>query len=342
MNDEATGRGKFRILSIDGGGVRGVLPAAYLAEIEKGLPDSRQLCDCFDIIAGTSTGGIIAAALSLGISAQDVLSFYMKDAKEIFTPPNRQGNIFAGLAKRFLGWITRCFSKQDLNTDQLFFAKYAQDPLRQKLTGVLGERILDDARTLLLLTAVDLASGRTIVFKKPEASNTGKYGGFAVVDAVLATTAAPTYFPAHRLSAEEVYADGGLWANNPGLVAYMEALAVRQHRIGTEGNAFGTDDITVLSINTGDAQGPDFRGPFVGYGLIWWMPRLLQVVFHAQAAGTEYFLTDLLGDRLKRVGFTLTEDMRPLDSTSHLKEMAQLGRQTAMAEAEDVLSRFVL
>ena len=194
----------FKILSIDGGGIKGLYTATILAKIEEKF-DCR-VADYFDMLCGTSTGGLLALALSLRIPARDLVAFYKKEGPEIFGHDNFISNSF------------RTFKQT------LFGGKFSDETLKSAIVGVLGDSLMSDANTLLCIPSFNLMRGTPRVFKFPHLEGDvplAKYGRMA--DVALATSAAPTYFPIASVD-NDYYIDGGVWANNPTLCGLMEAL----------------------------------------------------------------------------------------------------------------------
>jgi hypothetical protein len=190
----------FRILSIDGGGIKGVFPAAFLATIESTL--GRPIGSYFDLIAGTSTGGILAIGLGLGFSASDLLHFYETKAGLIF-PPSVTG--------RFRHWVRQ---------------KYSPAPLRAALKEVLGVRLLGHSKTRLLIPSFNADNSEIHVYKTSHHPKLKLDWKVSAVDVAMATAAAPTYFPPHTTSFGCRFLDGGLWANNPTGFATVEAITI--------------------------------------------------------------------------------------------------------------------
>ena len=199
------------ILSIDGGGVRALISAVvaqrlerYLAEIS-GNPDSR-LCDFFDLFAGTSAGGILAAAYLC--PEKDGRP---RSASEIT-------EIFAGMSKRV-------FRRSPLRQG-LLRPKYSSSALKKTLYGLFGDVKFSELGGELMLTAFDMEHGRCFFFNTHSASLSERRD-YRVADAALATSAAPVYFPPASITSvddtHKLLADGGLYANNPAVCAYVEA-----------------------------------------------------------------------------------------------------------------------
>jgi patatin-like phospholipase/acyl hydrolase len=165
-------RKKFRILAIDGGGIKGAFSAAVLAEWEK--QTRRVIAEHFDLIAGTSTGGIIALALGFGLPAAKILEFYQKEGPKIFP------NITAQ-------------QKLSLNLRHLWEPKYSAGPLRTALKGVFGEKCLKDVKCRLLVPAFDVVAGRNYLFKTRHDPRFIFDQDALAVEIALATAAAPTF-----------------------------------------------------------------------------------------------------------------------------------------------------
>lgn len=194
----------FKILSIDGGGIKGLYTAIVLAKIEEKF--NCRIAEYFDMLCGTSTGGLLALALSRKIPAQELVDFYKNKGPEIFGADNFVSNFYRGLKQTLL------------------FGKYNDKILYKSITEVLGDAQMNEASTLLCIPSFNLMRGTPRVFKFPHLEGeipSAKYG--RMVDVALATSAAPTYFPIASIN-NEYYVDGGVWANNPTLCGLMEAL----------------------------------------------------------------------------------------------------------------------
>ena len=199
-----------RILSIDGGGIRGTFPAACLAALERHLP--KPIGCYFDLIAGTSTGGIIAIGLALGLRASELLDLYEHRGPEIFG----QGR----------GRLANAITRKLCAARRFVTPKYRSGALRGVLDDVLGERRIGDARTRLLIPAWNPVARAVHVYKTAHHARFRTDYRCLVVDAAMATAAAPTYFPRHVARDATGLTDGGTWANNPIALAVVEAVAV--------------------------------------------------------------------------------------------------------------------
>lgn len=206
---------RFQILALDGGGFRGMFSAAVLARLEEDL-DTR-IIDHFDLIAGTSTGGIIALGLGLGLSAQEILDFYTEHGPRIFRDRTRMRGV-----------------------RHLVRAKYGSGPLRAALTEVFGDRTFGESSKRLVITSYNVAADDVYLFRTPHLPTLKRDWRESAVNVALATSAAPTYLPAMYLDGARLV-DGGVWANNPTMVALTEAVgplgipleAIRVFSLGT-------------------------------------------------------------------------------------------------------------
>jgi patatin-like phospholipase/acyl hydrolase len=325
----------FRILSLDGGGIRGAFTAACLAELEKQL--GHLLVEHFDLVTGTSTGGIIATALALGEPAEKIKHFYEERGPEIFA--RRKARKLPVLFRPLSWLVKRQFPSFDM--DWLFQSKYAADRLREALTSVFEERTLKEARSCrLLIPAIDLSYGKTVVFKTPHLPGLTRDRGLAAVNVVLATTAAPTYFPHAAIQEGTAYIDGGLWANNPTMIGYAEALRIRERcRRPDIDPDFDPEDISILSIGTGKPT-YTLRPPTNGAGVAWWLPRLFDVMSISQAQGVDFQARYVLGNRYERIDFEMPEDTWSLDATTVLRELLYFGYRKAVSNLQKLKGSF--
>ena len=199
-----------RILCIDGGGILGTFPAAFLAGLEQHL--SKPIGSYFDLIAGTSTGGIIAIGLAMGLRATDLLDLYEKRGPEIFSQGRGPFIDFVFRKLRFGRWLV-------LN-------KYDPDPLQATLEEILGDRRIGDAKTRLLVPAWNPVARSVYIYKTAHHPRLRNDFKCRAVDAAMATAAAPTYFRQHVTQHAAGLSDGGTWANNPTALAVVEAITM--------------------------------------------------------------------------------------------------------------------
>ena len=199
-----------RILSIDGGGIMGTQPASS-PSLEEDL--DRPIGEYFDLIAGTSTGGILAIGLAMGLPARDLLDLYVRRGPHIFGQSGGALASFAGDAWRRLKHIVT--------------PKHDADLLRSELSTVLGSRRIGDARTRLVIPAWDADHRGVYIFKTAHHPRLKTDYKRLAVDAAMATAAAPTYYKRHRTAEDVGLLDGGVWANNPIALAVVEAVTAR-------------------------------------------------------------------------------------------------------------------
>jgi patatin-like phospholipase/acyl hydrolase len=333
-------RGKLRVLSIDGGGIRGLIPAIVLSRLEELIrardPDAT-LASSFELIAGTSTGGLIALGLATpragrpAMSAADMVELYGgEEARRIFGRPVLRG----------LPGLGRLVDALD--------PKYESDGLRSVLESRLGDARLAEALTGLVITAYDM-QGRQPRFLKPWQPGAEE---LSAVDAGLATASAPTYFPPLRIG-DSTLVDGGVFVNNPTIAATIEALK-RQ-----EGDPVHADDLLVVSLGTGQYERAYDPDEVSGWGALGWIlptqgePPLISAMFDGQSDAAHHWAHVLLnhrpgsapdrgidmgaGPRYYRLQLNLPEPL-PLDGTDpdEISRIAECGRALRDARAGEL------
>lgn len=263
----------YKILAIDGGGIRGIIPAVWLSKIEKTL--GGPLCKHFDLIAGTSTGSAIAAVAASGRAVEESLPLYREQGPKIF-PVGSMGS-------RPFGW------RRFLSLDG---PVYSAEPLRDALKQILGAgHKLREAETSLLIPTYDVFSRQPVVLK----SHSGDFRDVPTWEACAASCSAPTYFPAHILKCnglEHPLVDGGVFANNPVMLAVAEALRLdpgdgirdfHKHR-RFKVLSLGTGNL-IRRIATTDAE---FWSPAQ------WVRPMLDVIMDGSAESSHYSVQRLL------------------------------------------------
>lgn len=263
----------FKILSIEGGGIKGLYAAQLLANIEEKL--NAPIGNYFDMICGTSTGGLIALGISCGIPCKKMSDFYREKGPLIFPRQNK------------IDTIIRCLRQC------IFSTKYSNKQLESSLTSIFGHRTMKEANNLLCIPAFNMTLGRPCVFKKPF----GPYhrdGRFTMVQVGMATSAAPTYLPSITIENNQ-YVDGGIFCNNPAMVGYTEAM---DHFIGKSfsknGDTMKYDNITMLSIGLpGDLLG---ENPFTSKtrSFIGWNKKLIKTAMSGTSYITDYQIKKLM------------------------------------------------
>ena len=242
----------YRILAIDGGGIKGIFPASFLASVEE--ETKGPIGDYFDLIVGTSTGGIIALGLGLGFTAKDLLSFYEELGGQVFA-----GNRLLG----FVRWIG--------------FSKYSQKPLRKVLESKFHSLRIGDSRRRLVIPSLNLETGEVHVFKTAHHPRFQKDYKERVIDVALATAAAPTYFPVHRNASGIPLIDGGVWANNPVGIAVVEAIGVL---------GWNRTDLRVLSLGCTTSPVDVGVGRRLGMGRLYWAFKVVDVFMSGQSSAS--------------------------------------------------------
>jgi len=296
---------RFQILSLVGGGIRGAFITSYLMELEQKL--GRPIAESFDLIAGTSTGGIIAAGLAYGYSAEKMHDFYIKYAKK------RAGK----------------------SLDVVFRSRFCNHSLVESLVEGFGDDILADVKcTRLIMPAVNLTKGEPHVFRSNHLPKAVHDQNIKIVDAVAATTAAPTYFP-HRTIGDSVFVDGGLWAADPSLLAVAEAIRVQQFEKKLDPDApILTNDIHLMSVGTGKAEFST-TPPSDDVGILFWASRIAEVMGTSQSQGVHLPVKFFLGDRYRHINFQMTENWG-MDDVSNMPKLFDVGAKRA-AESFDMI-----
>ncbi len=270
-----------RILSIDGGGIRGLIPARVLAEIEKRC--EKPIAELFDVIAGTSTGGILALGLTCpqpAYAAKDLVRLYVEEGENIFP-------------------------KRLINVRQLYDEKYSADGLERALRATLGDTRLKDARTRVLVTAYDIEARAPVFFRSEQAKHEAGRD-FFMRDVARATSAAPTYFEPTRFGDPPMaLVDGGVYANNPGMCAYVDR--------DTPGDL---GDVVMVSLGTGQLTRKLPYEEAKDWGLLGWAPRVLDVVFDGVSDTVDHQLKTLLGDSYMRLQTELDLAKDDMDDAS--------------------------
>ncbi len=211
----------FKILAIDGGGIRGVFPAHILNCLQKRL--GIDVNNYFDMIAGTSTGSIIASAIACKISPEKIIKLYKEKGRKIFVGKNV-------LLPKFI--------------KPAFISLYKNEGLIKILKEEFGDIKLGDIKIPLLLPATDIGNGSVHVFKSGYSSDFSRDIERFVYEAVSASCSAPIYFDPIRID-KYLLADGGVWANNPSLAAVIDA----KKRLNID-----FDKIKIFSLGTGHSR----------------------------------------------------------------------------------------
>jgi hypothetical protein len=314
---------RFQILSLIGGGIRGAFVTSLLKELEQKL--GRSIAESFDLIAGTSTGGIIAAGLALGLSAEQMHDFYVSHGAQIFTPrPPYKAKALMRFVFPLANWAFK--RKTGRTLDAAFRARFCPFALQDAFDDGFGDATLKSVEfTRLIIPAVNLTKGEPHVFRSRHLPKALHDQHVKIADVAVATTAAPTYFPHRRIDGCD-YVDGGMWANDPSLMAFAEAMRIQQFGEGTA-NSPSFDDVHLLSIGTGRAQF-SLAPPGADAGILYWAPRVADVMGTSQVQGMHLPLKFLLGDRYRHINFKMTEPWG-LDAVEYIPDLFRVGEQRA-------------
>jgi Patatin-like phospholipase len=282
-----------RILCIDGGGIKGVFPASFLSTIEESIGSSA--AEYFDLIVGTSTGGIIALGLGLGVSASDLLHFYQECGPAIF---NGNGKL------RFLRQLVR--------------AKYNPETLRQCLSDVFGSRRLGESRKRLVIPSFNVETGEVHVWKTAHDPRLERDYLHSAVEVALSTGAAPTYFPTYKSRSGTPLIDGGVWANNPVAIAAVEAIGI----LGWQAS-----ELRILSLGCTTTPFDVDWGRNHSLGVMGWVTKITDLFITAQSVSAIGMAQHLLPDRdnLVRISPTVGKDRFELDRASEIPSLKGLG-----------------
>lgn len=309
----------YRILSIDGGGIRGLIPAVILDRLEERV--GRPVAECFDMIAGTSTGGILAVALSRPgedghprWSAAELIELYETEGPRIF-----DRSVFKALES--------AFGIED--------EKYPRENLERALDRYLGDAMLSDAICDLLIAAYETEQRFPFFFKRRRAREDPRYD-FRIRDVAYATSAAPTYFEPLRLETEDAVdyfslIDGGVFASNPAMCAYAEARRYHPDR-----------EVMLVSLGTGELTRSLPFDKVKGWGLrewIWPHTPILSVMFDGMSDTVDYQLNQVIGDRYFRFQpkLDLANDDMDDASPENLRAL-KLQATTLLADREEAAS----
>lgn len=314
-SDTSVKRTTFRVLSLDGGGVRGLLSARILANIESYLSPKQgptiPLGHHFDLIAGTSTGGIIALGLASGQSAQSIVSFYEKYIPLIFGRSSRRS------------WVR-----------SLMRPKYRADTLERAVEEFFQNKTLNEVTRDVCITSVALQTGAPRFYKSGYLARNQTRLNEKLSDIALATSAAPTFLKAHSTDHSHNLVDGGMCANNPSLIAVVESLQFEDTSKRGTRRPLEIQDIALLSVGTGEQPRMPYNVDAVsnGGGLTWrW--HIISLIMESQSVLAHHQTKFLLPKtNYLRINPPLKSPMR-LDEAMKIEELKNLSDITAETEA---------
>ena len=325
----------FRILSIDGGGLKGLIPAKILTVLEAKLkkamndPDTR-IADSFDLVAGTSTGGILACTYLCPqadnpnrprFAAQEAVDLYLQNGAQIFDLP-----------------FWRKLATVDGYLDELYPATGLETTLRE----YLGDLKLSDLVKPCLIPAYDIENRAAYFFTQHDAR---KYPGrnFFVRDVARATSAAPTYFQSARIESDTqvpyALVDGGVFANDPALCAFAEARKLGSKRAAGE--------MVILSLGTGDVKTPYTYDQVKNWGALPWARPIIDILMSGTVEVADYQLARMFESvgapeqylRIQPPLALKNADLANADPTN-LRELVETGERAA-ENYDDALDKFV-
>ena len=274
-------RERFQILSLDGGGIKGLFSVALLAKLEE--DHGCDITEHFDLIVGTSTGGIIALALGAGMRPREIVEFYLSNGQEIFH------NLF-GLS----------------SAKHWFCRKFSQKSLRKALQKCFGDKRLADSKKRLVITSYNLGEDDIYLFKTPHHERLRRDYKIPMWKVALATSAAPTYFPIFTGLDSIRLIDGGVWANNPTMVGIIEAMSLLE---------VPSRLISVFNVGTSDVVSKHRKWLNWGGKLVWAKSALaVNLIMRGQNLGVHKQAVHLLGDdRVRRLDPKVPDGLLSMD-----------------------------
>ena len=302
MEDSMAEDSAFNILALDGGGTRGIYSAQVLSCIEQetGAP----VREHFDLIAGTSTGSIIAGAAAVGVPMSGVVKLFEKESPRIFR-------------RRWLG----SFHMR---------SKYSRRSLEQVIRSCVSDLTLGEISTPLMITGSDISTGGVHVFKSRYLKDLGepyvRDGDVVLSDAILASCAAPAYFDPVPVGGF-LLADGGLWANNPSIIALTEAVSKFRRLV---------EQVRILSIGTGHSVNLYSQNRLWGLMTGWGREKLVSYVLRLQSDASANMAKLLLADRYLRLDPEI--EAWKLDDIKHLGNLKALATRDFTLRSKEVMN----
>lgn len=280
---------QFQILSLDGGGIKGLFSAAILAAIEEDL--NLNVADHFDLITGTSTGGIIALGLGLGMRPREIVEFFLSKGHKIF--PGFLGT------KGFQHWL---------------FRKFSQKPLMESLHKCFGDRLFGESKKRLVIPSYNLGEDDVYLFRTPHHERLRRDHKVPAWKVALATSAAPTFFPCCRHVDSLRLIDGGVWANNPTMVALVEAISTLRVPLQA---------IRILSLGTSDQINNRERRLNSGGIIAWALGNVaVDVILKGQSIAAHNQAALLLGqENIVRINPKVTKNEFSLEGVMKAKDL---------------------
>lgn len=333
----------FKILSIDGGGIRGIFPAMYLSKLEARLKevgnDKTKIYQHFNLICGTSTGGIIAIALALGIPAIEIYNLYLENATKIF-----------GSKRNLLGQVKYAAHERAV------LEKLIRDKFKENYN--YSDPRLKDCKTAVCIPIYDLLLGKPSVLKSNYHPNFSRDYHIPAYQAALATSSAPTFFNPYSTTYRDLNqmeipfhnkVDGGVFANNPTLLGIIEAQVAFYQPL---------ENLRVLSIGTGHQKFTDGKKR-EKWGLWYWVgkdkkKRLIDLFMQGQSQQVQNLISLLQNGidaekkhqpnfMYQRVDTELNETLDiKLDETNSdkLKKLAEKASYEFQVTGTDIIEKY--
>ncbi len=241
---------EFRILSIDGGGIKGIFSSLFLEKLESHYLKGQSIVNYFDLICGTSTGGIIALGLGAGMKASEISKLYIEKGKSVFQIKY----------KKLKKWI------------QYFDSPYSINNLQFFLKEIFKEKKLKSSQVRLCIPSFEGRYSEVYVFKTPHHLDFKKDGEETMVKVALSTASAPTFFKPFR-DRGYIFVDGGVWTNNPCMIGLVEALSSFDVR---------RENVKILSIGCGEIP-YIVKNKMITKGGIWHWRKIIKGAMHLQS-----------------------------------------------------------
>ena len=286
MSEEST---KFKILSLDGGGIRGYYSLIILQKIEEEFKIN--LCDFFDLIIGTSTGSIIAGGIACNIPTSDLIALYKNHGKNIFKKK-----------KCGLGF---------------FRSKYRKDQFKKVLQVRFSDVRLGEIAKPLMIVSSDLINDNVYILKSKYLSEIESYSrdkDTKLIEAILASCSAPTYFDPQQIGNGDFLCDGGLWANNPSILGLTEAMSKFNKQI---------NDIFVMSIGTGYSE-TSYDTKYKKWGILtgWGRKKFINYILNLSSKTSTNISSLILKENYIRVNSNIKYPLNNVKDMVNLKSLA--------------------
>ncbi len=282
----------FKILSIDGGGLRGIVPLTILKKVEE--LTGKPIWESFDLIAGTSTGGLITCALTMPINSNDrsmgakysldeIMNVYLTKGQIIFPPRHTElGELISAI-------------------DATLHPKYDGTGIEEVFSDFLGESRMNDSLTNIMVCAYDLANNIPLFFKSMS-SKTNPEQNIKVYDICRATSAGPTFLPAYEMVypngnelPNRLCIDGGVYINNPSMGALAEFSKNHSfYGFGSDDEDIKYEEVFVLSIGTGTYSGPITSEQAMNKGELFWATRISDMMMRGANKATDYEMNEMM------------------------------------------------